>query len=62
MEEMEILLALHELDLWPIDHEITEREVKEKWKALMVAFHPDKLPLNALWGPASDTLYLLRYS
>ena len=43
MEEMEILLALHELDLWPIDHEITEREVKEKWKALMVAFHPDKL-------------------
>lgn len=43
MEEMEILLALHELDLWPIDHEITEKEVKEKWKALMVAFHPDKL-------------------
>ena len=43
MEEMEILLALHELDLWPIDHEITEREVKEKWKALMVALHPDKL-------------------
>ena len=29
MEEMGILLALHELDLWPIDHEITEREVKE---------------------------------
>lgn len=43
MEEMEILLALHELDLWPIDHEITEKEVKEKWKALMVAFHPDKI-------------------
>lgn len=43
MEEMEILLALHELDLWPIDHEITEKEVKDKWRALMAAFHPDKI-------------------
>ena len=43
MEEMEVLLALHELDLWPIDHEITEKEVKDKWKALMTAFHPDKI-------------------
>lgn len=41
MSEIEIVAALSQLDLYPIDHELTEDEINKKWKLLIKYYHPD---------------------
>ena len=41
MSEIEIVAALSQLDLYPIDHELTEAEINKKWKLLIKYYHPD---------------------
>lgn len=41
MSEMEIVLALNELDMYPATSELTADDIKRKWKLLIRYYHPD---------------------
>lgn len=41
MTEMEIVLALNELDMYPATKELTEEDIKKQWKLLIRYYHPD---------------------
>ena len=39
--EAQIIMNLTELDLFPLDHEITEADIKAKYRSFSKVFHPD---------------------
>ena len=57
---MEILLALHELDLWPIDHEITEKEAKKReirdkdGNTIYEYYHYNENVASVTYSPSSE--------